>query len=146
MSRNSIKVLAVSGCAGWGAVIWFASSYITGKEEPWDARGLVYPLSLFISGFIGAALIPCRFWLAAAAVWAGQTVGFLWRVFTSADAGGLWPLGLVIALPMYSLLSLIGASLGGLTGILIARFLDRTRKRQPATGANGASRRRSLDH
>jgi hypothetical protein len=51
-----MTVLAVSGCAGWGAVIWLASSYITGKQEPWDARSLVYPLSLFVAGFIGAAL------------------------------------------------------------------------------------------
>jgi uncharacterized membrane protein YoaK (UPF0700 family) len=85
MSKNSMTVLAVSGCAGWGAVIWLASSYMTGKQEPWDAHSLVYPLSLFVAGFIGAALIPHRFWLAAVAVWAGQTVGFLWSVFTSSE-------------------------------------------------------------
>ena len=136
-----MTVLAVSGCAGWGAVIWLASSYITGKQEPWDAHSLVYPLSLFVAGFIGAALIPRRFWLAAVAVWAGQTVGFLWRVFTSADAGGLWPLGLVIALPLYSLLSLFGAFLGGAAGTLIRRFLDRGKKTEPS----GASSSSSLD-
>jgi len=145
MSKNSMTVLAVSGCAGWGAVIWLASSYITGKQEPWDARSLVYPLSLFVAGFIGAALIPRRFWLAAVAVWAGQTVGFLWSVFTSSDAGGLWPLGLVIALPLYSLLSLFGACLGGLAGSLIRRFLDRGRKTEPPVKANGTSPSSSLD-
>ena len=145
MSKNSMTVLAVSGCAGWGALIWVASSYITGKQEPWDAHSLVYPLSLFVAGFIGAALIPRRFWLAAVAVWAGQTVGFLWRVFTSSDAGGLWPLGLVIALPLYSLLSLFGASLGWPAGTLIRRFLGRGRKTEPSAGANGTSPRRSLD-
>jgi hypothetical protein len=91
---------------------------------------------LFVAGFIGAALIPRRFWLAAVAVWAGQTVGFLWRVFTSSDAGGLWPLGLVIALPPYSLLSLFGAFLGWPAGTLIGRFLDRRRKAEPSVGAN----------
>ena len=140
-----MTVLAVSGCAGWGALIWVASSYITGKQEPWDAHSLVYPLSLFVAGFIGAALIPRRFWLAAVAVWAGQTVGFLWRVFTSSDAGGLWPLGLVIALPLYSLLSLFGASLGRPAGTLIRRFPDRWRKTDPSIEAKGASPRRSLD-
>src|SRR6266571_6291548 len=145
MSKNSITVLAASGCAGWGALIWLASSYITGKQEPWDARSLVYPLSLFVAGFIGASLIPRRFWLAAVAVWAGQTVGFLWRVFTSSEAGGLWPLGLVIALPLYSLLGLFGACLGGLAGTLIRRFLDRGRKTEPSVGANGTSSHRSLD-
>ena len=145
MSKNSMTVLAVSGCAGWGAVIWLASSYITGEQEPWDAHSLVYPLSLFVAGFIGAALIPRRFWLAAVAVWAGQTAGFLWCVFTSSDAGGLWPLGLVIALPLYSLLSLFGAFLGGPAGTLIHRFLDRRRKTEPSAGANWTSPRRSLD-
>jgi hypothetical protein len=145
MRKNSMTVLAVSGCAGWGAVIWLASSYFTGRQEPWDAQSLVYPLSLFVAGFIGAALIPRRFWLAAVAVWAGQTVGFLWRVFTSSDAGGLWPLGLVIALPLYSLLSLFGAFLGCPAGTLIRRFLDKGRKTEPSAGANGTSPRRSLD-
>jgi hypothetical protein len=49
MSKNSMTILAVSVCAGWGAVIWLASSYITGKQEPWDAHSLVYPLSLFVA-------------------------------------------------------------------------------------------------
>jgi len=145
MSKNSMTVIAVSVCAGWGAVIWLASSYITGKQEPWDAHSLVYPLSLFVAGFIGASLIPRRFWLAAVAVWAGQTVGFLWRVFTSSEAGGLWPLGLVIALPLYSLLSLLGAFLGWPAGTLLHRFLDKGRKTEPSAGANGTSLRRSLD-
>ena len=140
-----MTVLAVSGCAGWGAVIWLASSYITGRQEPWDAHSLVYPLSLFVAGFIGAALIPRRFWLAAVAVWAGQTVGFLWSVFTSSDAGGLWPLGLVIALPPYSLLSLFGAFLGWPAGTVIHRFLDRGTKTEPSVEANRTSPRRSLD-
>jgi hypothetical protein len=144
MRKNSMTVLAVSGCAGWGAVIWLASSYITGKQEPWDAHSLVYPLSLFVAGFIGAALIPRRFWLAAVAVWAGQTVGFLWCVFSSFEAGGLWPLGLMIALPLYSLLSLFGAFLGWPAGTLIHRFLDRGRKTEPSVAANGTSARRSL--
>jgi hypothetical protein len=142
MSKNSMTVFAVSGCAGWGAVIWLASSYITGKQEPWDAHSLVYPLSLFVAGFIGAALISRRFWLAAVAVWAGQTVGFLWRIFTSSDAGGLWPLGLVIALPLYSLLSLFGAFLGWPAGTLIRRFFDGGRKIEPSVKANGTSPRR----
>jgi hypothetical protein len=144
MRKNSMTVLAVSGCAGWGAVVWLASSYITGKQEPWDAHSLVYPLSLFVAGFIGAAFIPRRFWLAAVAVWAGQTVGFLWCVFSSFEAGGLWPLGLMIALPLYSLLSLFGAFLGWPAGTLIHRFLDRGRKTEPSVGANGTSARRSL--
>jgi hypothetical protein len=142
MSKNSMTVFAVSGCAGWGAVIWLASSYITGKQEPWDAHSLVYPLSLFVAGFIGAALIPRRFWLAAVAVWAGQTAGFLWCVFTSSDAGGLWPLGLVIALPLYSLLSLFGAFLGWPAGTLIRRFFDGGTKIEPSVKANGTSPRR----
>ena len=137
-----MTVLAVSGCAGWGAVIWLASSYITGEQEPWDAHSLVYPLSLFVAGFIGAALIPRRFWLAAVAVWAGQTIGFLWCVFTSADAGGLWPLGLVIALPLYSLLSLFGAFFGWPAGTLIRRFFDGGTKIEPSVKANGTSPRR----
>ena len=137
-----MTVFAVSGCAGWGAVIWLASSYITGEQEPWDAHSLVYPLSLFVAGFIGAALIPRRFWLAAVAVWAGQTIGFLWCVFTSADAGGLWPLGLVIALPLYSLLSLFGAFFGWPAGTLIRRFFDGGTKIEPSVKANGTSPRR----
>jgi hypothetical protein len=140
-----MTVLAVSVCAGWGAVIWLASSYITGKQERCDAQSLGYPLSLFVAGFIGAALIPRRFWLAPVAVWAGQTVGFLWSVFTSSDAGGLWPLGLVIALPLYSLLSLMGAFLGWPAGTLIRRFLDRGRKTEPSIGADGTSTSSSLD-
>ena len=55
---------------------------------------------------------------------------------------GLWPLGLVIALPLYSLLSLFGAFLGWPAGTLIRRFFDGGTKIEPSVKANGTSPRR----
>lgn len=107
-------------CFLWGAVIWVASPQLTGKVEPWDASSPLYVTSLFVAGLIGALMNrPLR---SAVAVWLGQSVGFMVSVFMHSDNASLWPLGLLIAVPISSLISLVGALTGGLIARVFRKF------------------------
>lgn len=72
--------IALSVFAGF--LIWIASPFLTGHEEPWDAKGLYCVASLFVSGGIAGLLgTPRNFWLWPIALWVGQSLfglhGFL---------------------------------------------------------------------
>ena len=97
-----------------GAFVWIASPFITGEREPWNAGSLYYFGTLLISGFVAGLLVPRRFWLWAIAIWLGQCVGFFWSMAHAPRVGSLAPLGFIVFLPMYSVLSLLGAAVGSL--------------------------------
>ena len=141
MRKDPMTRVAVLVCGLSGAILWLASPYITGWREPWDAAVPVYPLILFILGFIGAALVPYRVWLTALALLAGQMVGLLWCVFHSSRVGGLWPMGLVIILPLYLLVSLFGALFGAPVGMSVREAIYRRRRTEPSGGENADSPR-----
>ncbi len=77
-----------------GAALWLATSYATGKSEPWDSSAywtVAYPVAIALSGGLGFAF-PQRPWRWALAVMLSQAA-----VMILAGAGlGLLPLGLVL--------------------------------------------------
>ena len=97
-----------------GALVWIASPYFTAQREPWDAQNLYYFGTLLIGGFVAGLLVPRRPRLWAIAIWLGQCVGFFWCIAHSPRVGPLAPLGFILFLPMYSVLSLLGAAVGSL--------------------------------
>ena len=89
---------------GFGAVIWALSPLITGELEPWDSESLYYFTALLIAGIIVGALIPRHVW----AVLIGIVIGQLIYMLIFLPLGPLVGVGIVI-MPLYGLLSLIGA-------------------------------------
>ena len=94
-----------------GAAIWLLSPLITGRREPWDAEGGYYAGALLASGLLGGLLLPERSGGLVAGIFVGQVVVLLGGVLSDPSSGGLWPLG-VVFLALYSLLALVGATLG----------------------------------
>ena len=95
-----------------GFAIWALSSAMTGRAEPWDAKGLYYWASLFAAGFLGAVIKPSEALTAPLWVVAGQTAAILGSVFFGGRSMGLFfPMGLIM-LFIFSVLSYAGAFLG----------------------------------
>jgi hypothetical protein len=77
-----------------GLVLWSATSYISGRAEPWDSSFYwsgSYPLSLLLTGCLGFAF-PERTWRWAVAMTFTQLPILL---FAGSDFG-LLPLGLIL--------------------------------------------------
>jgi len=94
-----------------GVAIWLLSPLITGKREPWDAEGGYYAGALLGAGLLGGLLIPEHTRGFVAGIFVGQVLVLLGGVLSDPSSGGLWPLG-VMFLALYSLLALLGATLG----------------------------------
>jgi hypothetical protein len=95
-------VSAVTSAAVVGAVLWFATSLLTGVREPWDASAYwmaTYPLSVLACALLGY-LYPAHSWRWPLVLFAAQFIAMCVR---NGEFGNLWPLGLalffVIALP-----------------------------------------------
>jgi hypothetical protein len=99
--RSSARA-AVVIAALTGVVLWFLTSLLTAKREPWDAPSywaIAYPLAL-----AGCALLGYRFperpWRWALVLFESQ---FLAMCVRNGEFGNLWPLGMllfaVIAVP-----------------------------------------------
>lgn len=139
---RKITVIQFAVCVLLGALLWIASPYITGQREAWDS-GFYYTGGLLFMGFVGGVLDPPRCWLAPVGLFVGQVFPFMISIVASAHPGPLWPLGLFVGLPMYSVVSLFGACLGAGGGILIRGVLRRIRDVQPSAGGNAAPPRAS---
>lgn len=121
-------VLGLSFAAG--VAIWGASGLVTGKREPWDSSGPYFVITLFAAGVLSGAMVPRRFWLSWFGVWAGQVAGML---LFDLPLGPMAPLGMLVALPLYSLITLIGAALGALVGLVVwSAFRRQTSDGSPA--------------
>ena len=94
-----------------GAAIWWLSPLITGRREPWDAEGGYYAGSLLGAGVLGGLLLPEHSHWFVAGIFVGQVLVLLGAVLRDPSSGGLWPLG-VVFMALYSLLALLGATLG----------------------------------
>lgn len=78
-----------------GAALWFATSMLTGRREPWDAPAywaVAYPLAILASAVIGY-FYPARSWRWPLALFAAQ---FFAMCVLNRELGNLWPLGLVL--------------------------------------------------
>ena len=61
-TRKTLAPIAIAFAAG--LMLWFVSSLITGRREPWDASVywvVVYPIAILFSAFLGYAY-PARPW------------------------------------------------------------------------------------
>ena len=99
-NRNTVKAVIISAVIGFA--LWFGTSVLTGKREPWDASAywaVAYPLALVACALLGYAS-PERPWRWVLALFAGQFIAMCVR---NGELGGLWPLGLalfgILALP-----------------------------------------------
>jgi hypothetical protein len=120
MKKASKSPLLFGLSAILGALIWFLSPLLTGRQEPWDASPSYYCSGLAVAGFIPACLSARRFWLWAAGAWVGQLVGFA-LLIVHYGSGPLWPAGLVF-LCFSSLLSVAGAGVGAGIHLIFRRF------------------------
>ncbi|MGH7579377.1 MAG: hypothetical protein ACREM9_04340 [Gemmatimonadales bacterium] len=103
-----------------GAAIWVLSGVLTGRTEPWDARGMYYASALIGSGALGGFLVPGHWAEVAIGIFAGQAVVMVARVLAEPASGGLWPLGILL-LALYTLLALVGALLGSALRRLVGK-------------------------
>lgn len=103
-----------------GILIWIASPFLTGAEEPWDAKGPYYLAGVFMSGGIAGFLgKPRNFWLWPIALWFGQSLFGLYTLLRdlglfpggSAGMNFFFPLGL-IGLAMFSIPAFLGSASG----------------------------------
>ena len=118
-SRKNLWVWLLA--TGLGAAIWVASPFVTGRREPWDAHSPYYILALAGAGFVTGWLEPSRAWRWALAIYAGQCLAVIALTSVRGDDLRLFvPLGM-IALAMYTLLSLAGAAAGGMLRRLAGR-------------------------
>lgn len=98
-----------------GAAIWLLSPLVTGRREPWDAKGGYYAGGLLLAGILGGIVVPRQWVAAAVGIFAGQAAVLLGGVVADPASGGLWPLGLMF-LAVYSVLGLVGAGAGAAIG------------------------------
>lgn len=93
-----------------GALIWFASPYLTGEAEPWDSETFYYIGSLFIGGIILGLYNSEKIWAYAIGIFLGQLIYSL--LFLP-----LGPLILIGSLYLAgsSIICYIGASIGKLS-------------------------------
>ena len=97
----------LAALAGMG--LWFATSYISGSREPWDARiywNAAYPLAIVLSGIFGF-YFPLRPWRWAVTLFISQ---FPAMVIRNGEIGNLWSLGLML----FAVLSIPGIVVGSL--------------------------------
>jgi hypothetical protein len=99
-NRSTVKAITIAAVVGFA--LWFVTSLLTGKREPWDASAywaLAYPAALLACGLLGYAN-PDRPGRWALVLFAAQFVAMCVR---NGELGNLWPLGLalflVLALP-----------------------------------------------
>jgi hypothetical protein len=93
-----------------GAFVWAASPALTGHQEPWDADSGFYFAYLLCVGLVAGLLVPRTFWACPLGIYLGQAAAMLLLL----EFGSLAPLGLVIVLPIMSVLNLIGWCAGAL--------------------------------
>jgi hypothetical protein len=77
-----------------GAVLWLATTALTGRREAWDSPHywtVTYPLGIVISGLFGY-LLPERAWRWGLVVMLAQAVTLAF----AASSFGLLPLGLIL--------------------------------------------------
>ena len=89
------------------AIVWAASSVVTGHSEPWDAEGGYYLGGLLLAGLVAGAIAPYAPW----AHYCGAIAGQLVYMILFQRVGPLIGDG-VLFLALYAL-ALVGGSLIG---------------------------------
>ena len=107
----SSKILSNITAFACGAAIWVLSPRYTGHVEPWDASGLYYWATLFVSGLVATLIEPKQFKVAPLWIVAGQGAAILGGIIFGDRDAGLLPLGILV-LFLFSVLCYAGAFLG----------------------------------
>lgn len=122
MNRRAAFAYGLAAVAGM--VLWFATSMVSGRREPWDSSvywTVSYPLAIALAGVLGY-LFPERPWRWAVVIILMQMV-----VMIAGGSGfGLLPLGLI-------LLSVLA-----LPGVAVARWAARIRLGRETPGPSAA--------
>jgi hypothetical protein len=105
MLRKSVFAALVAAIAA--ALVWAASSSVTGKSEPWDAEGGYYIGGLLIAGLVAGAIAPYALW----AHYCGGIAGQLVYMVLFERTGPLIGVG-VLFLALYALVLLGGSFVG----------------------------------
>ena len=99
-SRSTVNAVTIAAVVGFA--LWFVTSLVTGRREPWDASAywaVTYPLAIVTCTLLGY-LYPERPWRWAMVLFLAQFIAMCVR---NGELGNLWPLGvvlfLVLALP-----------------------------------------------
>ena len=118
---NRKATVSFTFCALAGFVIWFASVQLTGHREPWDDDSGFYFWYLLGAGALAVIFVPRHFWACPLGIYVGQAVAML----TLLQFGSMAPLGLLVALPIMSVISLVGWCVGAAIHLLIAKAHSR---------------------
>ena len=102
---KSGAVFAFLLSAALAAAVWGLSTFLTGKEEPWDAEGAYYVVALGIAGAIAGAAVPGHLFAHYVGAFSGQAAYEL--IFLK--LGPLFVLGLAF-LAAYSIIFLVAAA------------------------------------
>ena len=91
--RSTLEAAGIAAAAG--VALWFVSSLLTGKREPWDASAywaVAYPLAILACAFLGRRY-PERPWRWPLVLFEAQFIAMCVR---NGELGNLWPLGMLL--------------------------------------------------
>lgn len=114
VSRDPRSWLTLAVSAALGALVWALSPWLAGHQEPWDAEGFFYVVSLAIAGALAGALAPRPLW----AHYLGAFVGQLAYAAIFLPVGPLLLLGVAYLLA-FSLVFLLAAAVTGFLRIRV---------------------------
>ena len=99
-TRSAFAPVTIAVAVGFA--LWFTTSVLTGRREPWDALAywvIAYPAAILVCALLGYSY-PERPWRWALVLFVSQ---FLAMCVRNGELGNLWPLGMalfaVIGLP-----------------------------------------------
>jgi hypothetical protein len=106
---NALRSRAFQWGLALGFAVWAASPFLTGRREPWDARGPYYSFALLAgTGLIGYRE-PRRINLVFLGVWLGQVIAIAVLPGLARDSIMVG----VVTTAIGSVLALAGAAAGG---------------------------------
>ena len=92
-SRSTVNPVAIAAIVG--VALWFVTSILTGRREPWDASAywaITYPLAIVTCALLGYSY-PERPWRWVMVLFLAQFIAMCVR---NGELGNLSPLGMVL--------------------------------------------------
>jgi len=93
VNRTTLKAITIAAVVGM--TLWFATSLLTGKREPWDASAywvFAYPLAILTCALLGYSY-PERPWRWPLILFEAQFIAMCVR---NGELGNLWPFGMAL--------------------------------------------------
>lgn len=117
--RGAVLPFVVGLVAGYA--VWLYAPQLTGRREPWDGDFGRYAGCLLAAGALAGLLVPRVAWACPLGTYLGQAIAMC----SLDEIGSLAPLGLVIVLPVVSIVPLVGWCLGAAIHCLLALAFSR---------------------